>query len=70
MKHFLDCLADDWSVTLFHYRNHGTDVGKVLCGIMLPAELPQPEMAWERFLDEVGYTYVDETDNAAALFVQ
>jgi len=72
LKHFLDCLPDDWSVTLFHYRNHGTDVGKVLTGITLPSDLAQAEAdsAWAAFLEAVGYSYTDETDNSAALFVQ
>eukprot|EP01047_Picozoa_sp_COSAG01_P140447 COSAG01_NODE_71354_length_256_cov_0.656051_1_plen_46_part_10 len=46
-------------MTLFHYRNHGTDVGKVLAGVALPASLSGAEQdaAWEGFLTTVGYTY-------------
>ena len=72
LKHFLDCLHQDWAVTLFHYRNHGTDVGKVLAGITLPTTLSaaDQERAWTDFLSKVGFVHTDETNNAAALFVQ
>jgi threonine dehydratase len=59
---FLESLAPDWNVTLFHYRNHGDDYGRVLAGIQVPAaERP----AFGRALDALGYPYSDETDNPA-----
>ena len=59
---FLDSLSDRWNISLFHYRNHGADYGRVLAGI----EVPQNERAdLKRSLDELSYPYCDETDNPA-----
>jgi len=59
---FLDRLAGRWNISLFHYRNHGADVGRVLAGF----EVPDTELAdFERFLDEVGYPAEPESGNAA-----
>ncbi len=49
------------NITLFHYRNHGSDYGRVLIGI----ERPDDTAALVNLLDNIGYYYVDETDNAA-----
>ena len=49
-----------WSVTLFHYRNHGNDAGKVLVGLMVK----ESEVAvFDDFLDELGYKYEYEGNN-------
>ena len=45
---------------LFHYRNHGGDLGKILAGIQVP---PRDNAAFEGFLQQLGYTYVEETEN-------
>ncbi|RLV95631.1 Threonine dehydratase mitochondrial [Spathaspora sp. JA1] len=57
---FLQALKSDWDISLFNYRNHGHDVGKVLCGFVLPEG---SEEEFQLFLKKLGYTYVDETDN-------
>lgn len=57
---FLDGLSDSWNLTLFHYRNHGSDIGKVLAGISVP---PRENLTFQKFLDDLGYKYNDETDN-------
>ncbi|MEM9173514.1 MAG: threonine ammonia-lyase, biosynthetic, partial [Pseudomonadota bacterium] len=36
LKDFLDAMDTDWNITLFHYRNHGSDHGRVLVGIVVP----------------------------------
>lgn len=62
LKRFLDALGRDWNVSLFHYRNHGADIGRVLVGI----QVPQDERGGERlgaFLENLGYEYYEETDN-------
>ena len=59
---FLDGLADGFNITLFHYRNHGADYGRVLAGISVPREERQ---RFDTALDDLGYPYVDETDNLA-----
>lgn len=58
---FLQSLKRNWDITLFHYRNHGNDVGKVLCGFVLPEETSEEE--FHNFLLTLGYEYVDETEN-------
>ena len=59
---FLTGMAHDWNISLFHYRNHGSDHGRVLVGIQVPiTERPQ----FDQFIDKLGYPYVDETDNPA-----
>lgn len=57
---FLDLLKAEWNLTLFHYRNQGDDIGKVLTGIQVP---PHEDERFQRFLKELGYKYTDETDN-------
>lgn len=59
---FLDGVGPDWNITLFHYRNHGADYGRVLVGLQV-AMADRPRL--ERQLAELGYPYEDETDNPA-----
>lgn len=58
---FLQSLKDNWDITLFNYRNHGNDVGKILCGFVLPEDTSEEE--FHSFLETLGYKYVDETNN-------
>lgn len=68
LMRFLDSLGEDWNISLFHYRNHGADYGRVLAGIQVP---PGEKRQFKTFLERLGYPYVDETGNAAAaLFLQ
>ncbi|MET0878117.1 MAG: threonine ammonia-lyase, biosynthetic [Tardiphaga sp.] len=57
---FLDQMGPAWNITLFHYRNHGADYGRVLVGIQVP-EADRPHLS-ER-LDALGYPYEEETAN-------
>lgn len=59
---FLDRMSSTWNITLFHYRNHGADYGRVLAGIQVP---PGEEPAFERFLLDLGYAHADESHNPA-----
>ena len=62
LMRFLDSMRTDWNISLFHYRNHGADYGRVLVGMQVPGK----EMAaFGRFLDALGYPYVDESRNPA-----
>jgi threonine dehydratase len=62
LMRFLDAMSQGWNISLFHYRNHGADYGRVLAGIQVPPE----EMAeFRAFLDRLGYDCVDETANPA-----
>lgn len=59
---FLDRMGGNWSISLFHYRNHGADYGRVLAGIQVP---PEDHDAFEAFLKELGYPAWEETGNPA-----
>ena len=59
---FLNSMSKGWNISLFHYRNHGTDYGRVLVGIQVP---PQDKPAFQVFLDKLGYAYWDESKNPA-----
>ena len=59
---FLNSMSPNWNISLFHYRNHGADVGRILVGLQVPAD---ERKAFGRFLKSVGFEHVDETNNAA-----
>jgi len=57
---FLQAIGSRWNISLFHYRNHGSDYGRVLAGIQVPsAERPD----FLQHLNELHYAYVEETGN-------
>jgi threonine dehydratase len=59
---FLTSMAPNWNISLFHYRNHGADYGRILVGI----QVPQTERKhWQKFLISLGYPHWNETDNPA-----
>jgi threonine dehydratase len=62
---FLGNLKPDWNISLFHYRNHGADVGKVLVGLQPPPNGNADDKELNEFLDELGYPFVEETNNVA-----
>jgi threonine dehydratase len=62
LMRFLNSMSQDWNISLFHYRNHGADYGRVLVGIQVP---PSDMPAFQGFLDGLGYEYADETGNPA-----
>lgn len=59
---FLNVLAGRWSISLFHYRNHAAANARILAGFLVPTE---DEDAFHQFLEETGYRFTDETENAA-----
>jgi len=59
---FLETMGHNWNISLFHYRNHGADFGRVLVGMQVP---PEDEINFEVFLNQLGYPFWDETDNPA-----
>jgi threonine dehydratase len=68
LMRFLDSMSPNWNISLFHYRNHGSDSGRVLVGIQVP---PEEKKDWEEFLETLGYHYCEETSNPAyKLFLQ
>jgi threonine dehydratase len=55
-------MSRDWNISLFHYRNHGTDYGRVLVGIQVPEK---EKSNFRKFLEKLGYRYWDESRNPA-----
>jgi threonine dehydratase len=65
LMQFLEKLGGRWNISLFHYRNHGADFGRVLTGF----EVPDADMdEFHDFLAGLGYDHVREDDNAAYSF--
>lgn len=62
LLHFLTSMSAGWNISLFHYRNHGSDFGRVLVGIQVP---PAERDEFCQFLDKLGYDHWDETENPA-----
>lgn len=56
---FFHTLGTNWNISLFHYRNHGTDYGRVLAGF----ELSHQELEFDRHLSKLGYECHDVTSN-------
>lgn len=59
---FLTRIGTRWNISLFHYRNHGAAYGRVLVGLQA-AKSDRKDL--NAYLDELGYSYWDETDNPA-----
>lgn len=59
---FLKAIGNDWNISLFHYRNHGSDHGRVLAGIQVP-DAESDEL--QAHLARLGYAHFEESDNPA-----
>ena len=59
---FLRAIGSQWNISLFHYRNHGSDFGRVLCGVQVPAK---DDAEFVQHLNDLGYAYTEETGNPA-----
>jgi threonine dehydratase len=59
---FLNSMSPNWNISLFHYRNHGADYGRILIGVQVE---PQDMDDWQAFLETLGYPYSDESQNPA-----
>lgn len=62
LMRFLDTVGGKWNISMFHYRNHGSDFGRVLVGMQVPQADKETLL---QFLGEIGYNFREETDNAA-----
>ena len=60
LLNFLKKVKTKWNISLFHYRNHGADFGRVLIGLQV-----DDVSDLESRFDEIGYYYQNETDNKA-----
>jgi threonine dehydratase len=59
---FLQAVGGRWNISLFHYRNHGSDYGRVLAGIQVSAD---ERADFLQHLNDLHYAYAEETDNPA-----
>lgn len=65
---FLTEIGRRWNISLFHYRNHGADYGRILIGLQVD---PGDHKAFRKFLSELDFPYWEETDNQAyQIFLQ
>ena len=62
LMNFLNRMSAGWNISLFHYRNHGADYGRVLVGMQVP---PGEKREFNKFLKNLGYAHWDETGNPA-----
>ena len=62
LLNFLRGMKSGWNISLFHYRNYGSEYGRVLLGIQVPGE---DDERFQHFLDNTGYIYHLEEDNPA-----
>ena len=62
LMRFLQAIGSRWNISLFHYRNHGSDYGRVMAGIQVP---PSERADFVDHLRDLHYAYTDETSNAA-----
>ncbi len=62
LMNFLTKMGGRWNISLFHYRSHGADFGRVLIGMQVPS---RDKKAFQKFLDRLGYEYTEETRNPA-----
>jgi threonine dehydratase len=59
---FLEVIGTSWNISLFHYRNHGSDYGRVLAGVQVP---PAESAEFDAHLRELGFRFIEETANPA-----
>ena len=59
LLNFLVSMGKRWNISLFHYRNHGADYGRVLVGIQVPSS---SRKEFRKSLDKLGYAFWEETD--------
>jgi threonine dehydratase len=62
LMNFLNKMSAGWNISLFHYRNHGADYGRVLVGMEVP---PKEMKDFRAFLKNLGYRHWDESNNPA-----
>ena len=65
---FLTEIGRRWNISLFHYRNHGADYGRILMGIQVDLS---EHKEFKKFLKQLNFPYWEETDNRAySLFLK
>ena len=62
LMRFVNALHSNWSISIFHYRNHGADVGRIVVGVLVS---PDDLESWQAVLKDLGYPSWEETSNPA-----
>jgi threonine dehydratase len=62
LMRFLTSMSPNWNISLFHYRNHGADYGRILVGLQVPGA---DKAAFDAFLSGLGYRWWDESQHPA-----
>jgi threonine dehydratase len=62
LMRFLTSMGPGWNISLFHYRNHGADYGRILVGLQVP---PSEKKVFRQFLSSLGYRHWDESRHPA-----
>jgi threonine dehydratase len=62
LMRFLSAMNPSWNISLFHYRNHGADYGRILVGLQVPKA---DEADFQNFLSQLGYPHWDESKHPA-----
>ena len=57
---FLNNMKSNWTISVFHYRNYGADVGKIVIGVLIDKN---EILEWNKFVRILGYKFWDETEN-------
>ena len=57
---FLNNMKSNWTISIFHYRNYGADVGKIVIGVLIDNNEIND---WDKFIEILGYKYWNETNN-------
>ena len=62
LMRFVNSMRPEWTISIFHYRNHGADTGRIVIGVLVnDFDIP----AWNEFVQKIGYKSWEETDNPA-----
>ena len=62
LMRFVNSMRPEWTISIFHYRNHGADTGRIVIGVLIKESDIE---TWNEFVQKVGYKYWNETDNPA-----
>ena len=62
LMRFVSTMNPEWSISIFHYRNHGADIGRIVIGVLVEKNQLKE---WHDFVLKIGYKYWDETNNPA-----
>lgn len=65
LLNFMDAMRVEFSITLFQYRYHGADFGRVLMGFDVPEDKAQDFEEFLQKVESMGYAHTDETTNEA-----